>query len=197
MSWFLLDVLYVVALFGALLYPFVLGAIGVVRWLRDRLNPAARRELPPIWKRKAGIPLLLFPIAIAIAIPNLLEGVTRGRSMQAMADLRGIATAAETFYVDNKAYPVAASMDELAKILEPRYMARLPRGDKWGQPYRYFVRNLQKDGPQEYVILCNGSDGLAERQDPWSYPQVATTDYARDIVYSNGEFIQYPEGRSR
>ena len=50
---------------------------------------------------------------------------------------------------------------------------------------------------QNYAVVCLGTDGLPEVKDPWSYPHGPTTDYANDIVYSDGQFIRYPEGRSQ
>jgi hypothetical protein len=149
----------------------------------------------PIWKRIAGLPLLLWPVAIAAMVPNWLDAVERARSMRSMADIRRIATAVERYAVDHNAYPAAQSMDELAAILEPKYVKSLPRQDHWGNPYRYLTRDGQASGPQEYLIISLGSDGLAEVQEPWSYPQGVTVDYKSDLVYSMGSFIRYPEGR--
>lgn len=71
----------------------------------------------------------------------------------------------------------------------------LPRTDHWGNPYRYDTRDVQASGPQEYLIISLGSDGEAEPHEPWGYPRSATIDYRNDIVYSQGAFVRYPEGR--
>lgn len=191
------ELLCAVGFLVILFYPFVLVILGLARWIEGRLNPEAKRPMKPIWRRKAGLPLLLFPLVAVMVTKNLTLAVKSARARHAMADLRSISTAAEQFSVDHNSYPVAASIDELARILEPQYVKKLPHADDWGNPYRYFVRRIQKDEPQNYVVVCLGSDGIPEVKDPWSYPQGPTTDYANDIVYSDGQFIRYPEGRSQ
>jgi type II secretion system protein G len=59
-------------------------------------------------KREAGFTLieLLIVIAIigilaAIAIPNLLNAVQRGKQKRSMSDMRTMATAVEAYAVDN------------------------------------------------------------------------------------------------
>lgn len=51
------------------------------------------------------IVVAIISILAAIAIPNFLEAQTRARISRAKADIRTIATAVETYYVDNNAYP--------------------------------------------------------------------------------------------
>ena len=114
-----------------------------------------------------------------------------------MSDMRTVATAAEAYSIDNNAYPGGSgSVALLASLLEPTYVKQLPILDAWGNEMQYHG-TLSRG---EYVISSAGADAGLER-DPawWLTPEAAgggggTKDPAADIVFSNGGFLQFPEG---
>lgn len=137
-------------------------------------------------------------IIAAIAIPNLLSAINRGRQKRTMADVRTVATAVEAYAVDNGYYPDADSLDDLAGILEREYIAVLPRNDGWMTPMVYAC---WKDDPtfagcEQYAVMSAGRDKIFDYDDPEYYGEEenATRDFDCDIVYRNGVFVQFPEG---
>ncbi len=128
-------------------------------------------------------------IIAAIAIPNLLSAVNRGRQKRSMADIRTLGTALEAYAVDNNSYPPdITSAEELESLLCPMYLAGLPARDGWNEP---FGISTASDG-SSYQIISYGSD-LAPGPDTGQYEE-GFSDFDLDIIYQNGYFVQYPQG---
>jgi len=146
------------------------------------------------------IVIAIIGILAAIAIPNLLNAVQRGKQKRTMVDIRVLATALEAYHVDNSVFPTAACgsglytaagtpLDENSfALITPTYLTNPPRRDGWGQFYVYNVDN----GYGQYNIRSLGRNGA---QDPLTCG--TTTDFNDDILFSNGTFLQWPEGSQR
>ena len=136
-------------------------------------------------------------IVAAIAIPNVLTAMQRSKQKRTMADLRSVATALESYSTDNNAYPRVESIEELRAILTPTYIRELPQLDGWGAPIRYECRSsVSEDSAapcDSYWLSSGGRDGTLETDDPtFAIPQT-TVNFDCDIIYANGEFVQYPQ----
>lgn len=57
------------------------------------------------------IVVAIIAILAAIAVPNFLEAQVRSKASRVKSDLRSLATAVESYYVDNNSYPATDSSD--------------------------------------------------------------------------------------
>ena len=145
------------------------------------------------------IVVAIIGILAAIAIPNLLTAMQRSKQKRTMADIRTIATAWEARATDVNRYnasgmtlpAVDVTAGDLTTYLTPTYVKNLPAKDGWGTPYAFAADQIfaASTAAQVYMIISYGKDGKAS-----SYNGGATTAFDCDIVYSNGSFVQYPEG---
>lgn len=157
------------------------------------LTPDDRAALATVSK-SGGLAIVVVAVAVvfgcglvsAIAIPNLLNAINRGRQKRTVVDMQTVAAAVERYHRDNRSYPSdVGSIDELARVLEPAYLARCPTVDGWSHP---FVVQTDATGSVFRLLSC-GRDTVEG--------QIAggpTRDFDDDIVLENGEFVQWPEG---
>ena len=157
-------------------------------------------------KRESGFTLieLLIVIAIigilaAIAIPNLLNAVQRGKQKRTMSDMRALATAVEAYAVDNNVYPAATcnggiftggtynTLDTGSFTnLTPTYIAQPPKTDGWG----HFMAYALDASSNNYAIRSAGRDNSVNG----TVSCGTTTNFNDDIIYADGTFVQWPEG---
>jgi len=131
------------------------------------------------------IVVAIIGIIAAIAIPNLLNAIDRGKQKRTMADLRSLGTAIESYSIDNNVYPAAANMTALEPSIEPIYIRTSPAADGWSRAFLVTSTN------QLYTLGSGGKDG-------GSLTLVsgggATGSFNDAIIFSNGQFVQWPEG---
>jgi general secretion pathway protein G len=145
---------------------------------------------------------VLFVVAIlgilaAIAIPNLLTAMQRSKQKRTMADMRSLATAVEAYGTENNGYPNVASYDGLRPLIKPKFMSSMPTMDGWGHPFRYACVDEQEGRCTAYVFGSGGKDGHFAHETAKEYidaPLGGTSSFDCDLIFSNGQFIDYPEG---
>lgn len=81
--------------------------------------PAAFRPRPGFTLIELLIVVAIVAILAAIAVPNFLEAQTRSKVARTEADLRTMATALESYRIDQNGYPVSYLYTALPERLEP------------------------------------------------------------------------------
>jgi hypothetical protein len=117
--------------------------------------------------------------------------------MQAMAELRTIGAAVESYAIDNGSYPPQSkglqTVDFVSSMASLVYIRNVPVKDPWDNEFLYWSDQT------EYIIVSTGADGILNRpysiEPGWLAPQKFVGEYAdpgEDMVFSNGRFAQWP-----
>jgi len=131
-------------------------------------------------------------IVSAIAIPNLLTAMQKGKQKATMGDMKSLAVAIESYTLDNGKAPEGKNLSELQQKLQPFYIKILPLKDGWGNDFTY--HHGTGVNKTDYAIGTGGKDGVFDgwQQDGF-YPVMSINDFNRDIIISNGQFILGPK----
>ena len=131
------------------------------------------------------IVVAILGVLTAIAVPNLLNALNRGRQKRTMADLRALGAGLALYEHDLTFFPryewVTSDKLEAAFVLYARHASL---EDGWSRPYWY-----TSDG-NHYTLLSYGSNGI-----PDAFAGAGPTGrFEDDIVYTDGAFSRWPEG---
>jgi len=139
------------------------------------------------------IVVAIIGIIAAIAIPNLLNAIQRGKQKRSMADMRAVGTAVEAFAVDNNRYPDDASpVSNITDDVEPIYIKKVPTQDGWETAFDY--ASDPDSAAQSYTISSYGKNKIQDGDCAGSTYKGITTNFNNDICFSQGSFTQFPEG---
>jgi hypothetical protein len=112
-------------------------------------------------------------ICLSVAISNLFGAMDRSRQKWTMAQLRALGRPYE-------------QRRQAGTLTHSRDVGPL---DAWGQPILIATK------PDHYVLVSCGECGdQPEHSDLFMYPPGPTSSFESDIVYSDGNFVAYPEG---
>jgi type II secretion system protein G len=136
------------------------------------------------------IVVAIIGIIAAIAIPNLLNAIDRGKQKRTMADLRSMGTSIEEYSIDNNFYPSANTVATLEDQVSPSYIRALPGNDGWGNTFS--VDSV----PGLYTLASCGKGATGGCTPACTVAACGATNFfADDIIFSNGSFVQWPEGK--
>ena len=145
------------------------------------------------------IVVAIIGILAAIAIPNLLTALQRSRQKRSMADMRSVATAWESRATDTNSYTAAGALltwpapsqdvTVIESLLTPTYTRKFTRYDAWGSAFQVGFT------PRTYSIESIGADQKDDGDGTISSATpIVTNHFDCDMVFSNGNFVVYPEG---
>jgi type II secretory pathway pseudopilin PulG len=131
-------------------------------------------------------------IVAAIAIPNLLTALQKGKQKSTMGDMKSAAMAIESYMTDLYKAPEAKTFAELNPILSPFYIKVLPLKDAWGNDFHYY--HGTGDKKDEYAIGSGGRDGVFNGWEQGGFYWVTTMNgFDNDIIFANGQFVYGPK----
>jgi general secretion pathway protein G len=130
------------------------------------------------------IVVAIIGIIAAMAIPNLLNAIDRGKQKRTMADMRSLGTAVESYAVDNNVYPAVTTAAALKTIIEAgAYIKNMPTADGWNNTF------VVEATASTYTLYSQGKDGLGSTCTPGT-----TTSFNDEICFVSGQFLRYPAG---
>ena len=135
------------------------------------------------------IVVAIIGIIAAIAIPNLLGAVDRGKQKRTMSDIRSVALAIESYTIDNSHFPTVTDIAGARAVLEPSYVRHLPLRDGWNNDL------LAASATAGYTVASQGKDGAGGTSACSTTP--TCENFTDSIVFINGQFVQWPEGIQR
>ncbi len=150
--------------------------------------------------KKQGFTLieLLIVVAIigiiaAIAIPNLMVALQKGKQKSTMGDIASVGTAIESYIVDWAIAPgpgsnFVADLDQSWFI--PFYIKVLSTRDSWGTLLSY--TSGAGNNFDLYSVMSWGKNRIDDSMAMGEYPVVTMLDFDKDIVFSNGRFTIFP-----
>jgi type II secretory pathway pseudopilin PulG/uncharacterized membrane protein (DUF2068 family) len=151
----------------------------------------------------AVVALIVIGAAVSVIAIKVNQESNRGEQKRTMADMQTIATAWEARATDFNRYNAAAitfptsgiTTENLVTSLTPTYTSAFLLHDGWGNNWQFGADQPwdSKNPAHSYAIISYGKDGRPEGR--WNGGEITYADC--DIVFSNGVFVQYPEGIAR
>jgi len=142
----------------------------------------------------------------ATSAPNANDQVA---TKQTITDIRAVGTAMFSWYkdqaknldhhgaemiksVDISAIPVI-TREDLEAVLVPKYIARIPEKDGWGNPYEFRLNvDKPKGGKAVMGLRSAGRDGVFSGE-TYEIGGFALSQFDQDIPWVDGFFVRWPD----
>ncbi len=148
------------------------------------------------------IVVAIIGIIVTIAIPNLLSAIQKAKQKRAMGEIKGMATACNSYAIDLNRYPAGNTSwtDSRTVIgfgeLAPYYIKDVPNPDPWNHSYEYAVT----PDAQSFGVRSKGMDGVGDSgtlTTLLNQPLIQTSCFENDIAWVNGSFLIVPRGKQK
>jgi general secretion pathway protein G len=141
------------------------------------------------------IVVAIIGIIAAIAIPNLLVALQKGKQKATMGDMKSIGNAIESYITDWSFAPQVATGPISTMAVgwfQPFYIKILPQRDGWGTIFHYVQPGALNSVDQDlYSVESYGRD-KADTGPDTEYDVISLANFNNDIIYSNGLFTVGP-----
>ena len=140
------------------------------------------------------IVVAIIGIVAAIAIPNLLTALQKGKQKATMGDIKTIGNAIGAYLTAMSIVPTVANLPGLL-YLEPHFTKRVPRVDGWNFTWHYEFSGSVAANPDTYSVASGGKGGAfgGMTQAPDAYLSITMSDFEKDIIFSDGVFMLSPK----
>ena len=140
------------------------------------------------------IVVAIIGIVAALALPNLMMAIQKGKQKATMADMKLVGTAIEAYIIDLSIAPNVA--DNISNLnvdwFVPFYLKKIPFLDGWGNVFAY-THGSGFNGT-DYSIGSSGrlGTGTVDWNQSGVYDVRSLRDFENDIIFSNGIFTYGP-----
>jgi general secretion pathway protein G len=138
------------------------------------------------------IVVAIIGIIAAIAIPNLLVALQKGKQKATMGDMKSIGNSVESYLTDWSIVPqVGPGNVSVLNVawFTPFYIKILPLTDSWGTQFLYTPQTAL----DEYTVTSYGRNKVLGGDPPQPlYDVTAISDFNYDLIFSNGFFTVGP-----
>lgn len=140
------------------------------------------------------IVVALIGIIAALAIPNLLIAIQKGKQKSTMADMKQIGTAVEAYLIDHSFAPAVsnnvASLNQSWFV--PFYLKVIPLRDGWENIFAYNHGLGIENGIYSIGSSGRHGTGTVDWNQTGDYEVRSLPHFNNDIIFSNGIFTYCP-----
>jgi len=145
------------------------------------------------------IVIAIIGIVAAIAIPNLLTALQKGKQKATIGDMKSIGQAIESYMTDLYMAPGAGAVTVVSGLnnyLTPFHTKNLPAKDGWGGSFMYQSGAIGA-GQDLYSVISYGRGSASGGINITLNNYIVNTmrDFENDICFSNGNFTYGPKVR--